>query len=339
MDMSIMKLITKTSPFIITRIIVYAIFTLIAFLFIGLMIGVSFLLFKMFGESAFFVILLMIGTISGVFGGLRFVERYFLYIVKIGHVSVITELLRTGEMPEKKNMISYGKQQVTENFGATNVAFVLDNMVKAAIRQIQRWINRVGNFLKFIPGSQYAIMVVNAVMYISLSYVDEAIMSYVFLRKSEKKEETVWKSASDGVVLYAQSWKGIIKAAVISVVFIIVFNIAIFLLFLFPLLFLSKMIAGDTPELGTLLGILAVIAATMLTTVAKRAFIDPVVTVIMIRAYQMSIRNLEPAMDLQSKLLGVSSKFKKLFNKAKEKEKEQGEGEEPYPPAEAQTQI
>ena len=51
----------------------------------------------------------------------------------------------------------------------------------------------------------------------------------------------------------------------------------------------------------------------------KWAVIDPIITVAMIRAYQINIREIEPAMDLQEKLLGVSSKFKGLFNKSNEK--------------------
>ena len=145
-------------------------------------------------------------------------------------------------------------------------------------------------------------------------------MSYIFLRKSEKREESVWKSASDGVVLYAQSWKGILKATTGSVVFIYLFNIILFLVFVFPLMFISRMISAGTPGLGTFLGFIAIIGALVLTTVMKRALIDPIVTIIMVRSYQMSIRGLEPAMDLQKKLLGVSSRFKRLFNKAKEEE-------------------
>ena len=42
-----------------------------------------------------------------------------------------------------------------------------------------------------------------------LSYIDEAIVSYIFVRKNEGLEESVWESASDGVVLYTLSWKRI----------------------------------------------------------------------------------------------------------------------------------
>jgi len=320
MDMSIMKLIRKTMPFIISRILIYGLFGLAAFIFLGIMVGIGFLLIKLFGESGIAFILVLILAFAVVYGGLRFLERYVLYMVKMGHVSVIVELLRTGEIPEGKGMVAYGKDQVTKNFGASNVAFVIDKMVHAAVRQIQRWIMRIGNIFSFIPGSRNIIGIINAIMSVSLNYIDEAIMSYIFLRKSEEREETVWKSASDGVVLYAQSWKGIIKAAIGSVVFIYLFNIIIFLAFVFPLMFISKIIASGTPGLGTILGSLAIVGAYILTTMLKRALIDPIVTIIMIRSYQMSIRGIEPAMDLQEKLLGISSRFKRLFNKAKEEE-------------------
>jgi len=274
----------------------------------------------MFGESAGVFIFVLIFAFLFVWGALRFLERYVLYLVKTGHVAVIVELLQTGKVPEDVGMVAYGKQQVTDNFGASNVAFLVDSMVHGAVRQIQRWIMRIGNVFSFIPGSKNVIGIINAIMSVSLNYIDEAIMSYIFLRKSKDKESSVWKSASDGVVLYAQSWKGILQAATGSVVFIYVFNIVMFLVFVFPLMFVSSMIASGTPGLGTFLGFLAVVGAYVLTTVLKRAVIDPVVTIIMIRSYQMSIRNLEPAIDLQQKLLGVSSRYKQLLKKAEEED-------------------
>jgi len=203
MDMSVMQLIRKTIPFFLTRIFVYGIFTLASILFLALMVGLGFLIVKLFGEGGAAFFILIIAAISVVLGVLRFVERYFLYMVKLGHVAVIAELLRNGKVPEGKGMIAYGKDSVVENFGASNVAFVVDKMIKAAIRQIQRWLFRIGNFFKFVPGSQYVIIIVNAIMTVSLSYVDEAIMSYIFLQKSKKSDESVWKSAKDCVVLYA----------------------------------------------------------------------------------------------------------------------------------------
>lgn len=205
MDIPVMKLFTRTIPFFITRILVYGVFGLVALIFLGIMVGIGFLVVKMFGESTGAFLIVMLIAFGVVYGGLKFVERYVLYIVKIGHVSVVVELLRRGKILEGKGQVAYGNEQVKQNFGTANVAFVLDNMVHTAVRQIQSWIMRVGNMFSFIPGSKNILGVINAIMSVGLSYIDEAIVSYIFVRKNEGREESVWKSASDGVVLYAQS--------------------------------------------------------------------------------------------------------------------------------------
>jgi len=94
----------------------------------------------------------------------------------------------------------------------------------------------------------------------------------------------------------------------------------VFILIALPLMFFANLLSANTPGLGSLLGWLVIIGAYILTTAVKRALIDPIVTIAMIRSYQNSIKDLEPSLDLQQKLLGVSSKFKNLFNKSKEKE-------------------
>lgn len=318
--MSVMNLFKKTVPFFIARIIVYAIFGVISLVFIGIMIGIGFLLAKLFAEGSIALILLMVMTLGGLFGGLYFVERYFLYIVKVAHISVIVELLTKGHIPEGKGQVAYGKEQVTKNFGAANVAFAMDTLIAGAVRQIQRWINRIGNMFSFIPGSKNITGIINAVMSISLNYIDEAIFSYIILRKNEGRTESAWKSGCDGVVLYAQSWKGILKTSVFAAVIVYLFDIIVFLVSVFPLLFIGKFLSRNNPDVAFLMGFLAVALAIIIMTLLKRALVDPIVTIAMIRTYQISIRGIEPSMDLQSKLLGVSSKFKKLFNKSEEAE-------------------
>lgn len=316
--MSTIQLVTKTIPFLLVRMMIYGIFAFAALLFLGVMIGIGFLLSKMFGESSAAFIVLMFITFGIIWGGLRFLEQYVLYIVKVGHISVIVELIQSGKIPEGKGQIAYGKEQVKKNFGTANVAFVLDKAVHGAVRQIQRWIMRVGDFFNFIPGIKNIIGIINAIMSVGLNYIDEAVVSYVILRRSEKREENVWKSACDGVVLYAQSWKGILKTAIGAVIFIYIFSIAIFLIFALPLMGLSKLLTVNNPEMGLFFGFIALIGAYVLTLALKRALIDPLVTISMVNSYQKSIDGVEPSMDLHQKLLGVSSKFKNLFHKSKE---------------------
>src|SRR5690625_4642194 len=123
-----MKLIRKTMPFFIARILTYLLFGLIAFVFLGIMVGIGFLLVSMFGESSGAFLIIMLFAFLVVYGGLKFLERYFLYMVKIGHVSVIVELLRTGEISEGKGQVDLGQDKVVKNCGTYNLAFLLVTM-------------------------------------------------------------------------------------------------------------------------------------------------------------------------------------------------------------------
>lgn len=316
--MSVMKLVNRTLPFLFARLAIYGLFVVAALIFLAIMIGIGFLLLKIFGESSTAFLIVMLIAFSIIYGGLRFLERYVLYMVKVAHISVVVELLKSGTIPEGKGQIAYGKEQVKQNFGSANVAFVVDKAIHGAVKQIQRWTMRVGEAFSFVPGAKNIIGILNAIMSVSLNYIDEAVVSYIILRKNEKREETVWKSASDGVVLYAQSWKGILKTATGAVVCIYAFSIITFLVFALPFMGISKLIAANTPGLGTFLSFIALVGAYVFTVAIKRALVDPIVTIAMVRTYQQSINGLEPAMDLQQKLLGVSSRFRKLFEKGKE---------------------
>ncbi|UTR10903.1 hypothetical protein MM300_00760 [Evansella sp. LMS18] len=323
--MSIPQLIMRTMPFFISRIIVYAVFGIVSMIFLGLMLGLGILLFRWFEFASGFFLIMMVGTFFAVLGILRFIERYFLYMVKVGHISVVTELLRSGKVPEGKNQISYGKDQVTKNFGSANVAFVVDKVIYGAVKQIQRWLMRIGNFLSFVPGAQRVIGIISKIMEVALRYIDEAILSYIMLRKSEMaeseegtdgEEESVWKSACDGVVLYAQSWKQISLTSAGIVVFVYILNFTVFLASVFPLMAIASAVTSNAGA-AAILGYFAIIGAYIITSMVKRAIVDPIAMIAMVRAYQLSIKAIEPSVDLQQKLLGVSSKFKELFNKSK----------------------
>lgn len=318
--MSILQLLTKTLPFLFFRIVVYGIFALVSFIFLGVILAGSIFLFNVFEFASGFFIIIIVMSFFGVLAGLRFLERYVLYMVKAGHISVLTELLRNGEVPDGKGQLNYGKEQVVNHFGSANVCFVVDKLVYKAVKQIQKWLFRIGNYFSFVPGAKNIMAIVSRVMNISLAYIDEAVLSYIMLRKKEGAEEPVWKSACDGVTMYAQGWKKVLVTAAGLVVFIYILNITVFLITVFPLMALGSAIA-DNNEAASFLGFLAIVAAYVITTAVKRALIDPVCTVAMVRSYQINIQDMEPSVDLHDKLLKVSSKFKEMFQKSKEKDK------------------
>jgi len=78
------------------------------------------------------------------------VMNYAGYLVKAGHIAVLAEAAATGKVPA--NQVQYGKDKVKERFVTSNVYFAVDKLVAGAVKEIQRGIEKVSNFLDFIPG-------------------------------------------------------------------------------------------------------------------------------------------------------------------------------------------
>jgi hypothetical protein len=132
-----------------------------------------------------------------------------MYLIKAGHVSVVTYYMVNGTLPEE-GQIEYAKRVVKKNFVATNVGFGFDNIVRGATNQALSVIGNVEDFLSFIPGIGTIMGLVKFFIKTVTNYVDEAVMAYIFLKDNE---ENVWKKTADGLVLYVQNWKSIFKAS------------------------------------------------------------------------------------------------------------------------------
>src|SRR5690606_38081272 len=120
---------------------------------------------------------------GGIFGfglvslALYWVREYILYIVKAGHIAVMVHLIEGREVPGGQNQIAYARAVVTERFAEANVLFVLDQLVKGVVGAITGLIGGVAAFLP-IPGLQGVVKFINAVIRMSVNYVDEIILAY-----------------------------------------------------------------------------------------------------------------------------------------------------------------
>lgn len=148
---SVKSALKATAPFIAVRSLVYLVTTsimVVSIILALLMAGV--------GQGFGMIIggFLVLGSIIFT----KWVERYILYLIKAGHIFAITEYIRTGQAPQTekgyKNILAFGTETVKNNFGATNVAFVADTLISKAVKQIMRFLNRIGSFLSFIPGAE-----------------------------------------------------------------------------------------------------------------------------------------------------------------------------------------
>jgi len=182
------------------------------------------------------------------------------------------------------------------------------------VRQILRWLVRLGSFLNFLPGANFVLGFVYRVLRLAGNYIDEAVLSYILLHE----DQNVWRAAADGVVLYAQSWKKILWRAVGVVLAVMTGWLVVFLVSFLALLPLASLVGRNKPGLPLFLGFVALVAAWLIANVVRWALVDPFATVAMIVAYNEAVREQTPSYDLYSTLAGVSRKFRELEQKARQ---------------------
>jgi hypothetical protein len=250
---------------------------------------------------------------GGLFAILRLAKRYFLYMIKVAHISAITEYLTKGKVPAKAKgfggVIAYGKEVIKNNFGTANVAFVADALIAGATRQIMRWLNKVQSLFAFIPGAKGVLQFLNFVLATALNYIDEAILSYIFSKKNETGN--VFKKACDGLSYYAQSWKSMLKGALKVSIFIWLLRIVGFLVFF--IIFTAIGVALFSSMVANFFGL---ILAWIVLYTLEAIIVVPYSTCIMIKDFNQAIKGKALKRDLHGTLCKVSRKFKSLFQKS-----------------------
>src|SRR5690606_21155860 len=181
----------RTWPFILLRMIVYFGITLAYVAATGMGAGVGWGVGHIFSEggpeaAAFYGGLAGFALVS-VF--VYWVREYILYIVKAGHIAVMVHLIDGQPVPEGQGQIAYARREVTDRFMEANALFVLDQLVKGAIRAITALIGGIAAFLP-IPGLHGVARFINTVIRLSLTYVDEIILGYNIRLKSDSPFET-----------------------------------------------------------------------------------------------------------------------------------------------------
>lgn len=233
----------------------------------------------------------------------RFAMSYVGYLIKAGHVAVIAEAISSGAIPE--NQFEWGKNAVKSRFAMSNVYFVIDRLVSGAVRQLQNGVENIASLFDSIPGISSVAAFVKLFIGVALGYIDECCLGYCFLQK----DEGAFKSSCDGVVIYFQNAKQLLKNAlkVAAVVMLTTLVALVIPAALFLLLFKA---IGWSP-------LAAVILAVFVAAFVRSAFIDSYIMIDMMKHYMDVVPETEISFDLYGKLCRLSGKFKKLFEKAK----------------------
>lgn len=299
------SLVTRTTPFLLFNLAIYGGFfvAIVAWLAVFGGLGVLFA-----GRVDFLALIFFMIAVFGPGGILMFARRYLLYLVKGAHIAVITKLLVDGRLPEGANQISYGRDVVTKYFKEVSVLFVLNRMVDRIVKRFTRRFVRIVDWLPLGGGATKVARWAAAIVNRSLSYVDQAIISYAIARD----EPNIWKSARQGIILYAQAYPPILTTAVKVWLMGRAFFVALLLIFGIPgVLLLLAFPAGW-------LQILVIVGVLVLSSLMVQAVFEPFATAYTVLTYHHATRGLQvdPAWD--ERLKSVSGEFKKLAGRARE---------------------
>lgn len=286
-----------TMKFVLLKLAMGAGITLAAIILFALMM----LFGSLFGSGGVaFMLLLWLAFVAGIY---HLAMHYFGYLLKAGHVAVIAEAVTTGKIPE--NQFEFGKAAVQSRFAASSIYFVVDNLVSGAVRQLQKTVGKIGGALDAIPGMSQITSILQTFIGIALGYVDECCLGYCFL----KKDEGAFKASCDGVVIYFQNVKKLLKDAAVTTLIVIAGTAAAWILPLVVFALIFKALSWSM--------FAAVVLALLVAMVIKSAFIDSFMLVKMMVSYVEVAPSTEITFDLYEKLSKLSSKFKELFGKAK----------------------
>lgn len=311
------RLFSGTMPFMLAKLALGGIMVLVLTLLFALLMWIG----SLFGEGGMFVALLLW---AGSIGAVRFAFMHYAgYLVKAGHIAVIAEACKRGKLP--KDQVKYGAKRVKERFLTANIYFAVDKLISGAVQQIHKKIDRAGNKLNFIPGMEYIEGIAKFFVSISLGYIDECCLGWTFYNR----QQGAFRSAADGVVIYAQNWKVLLKSAAMTMLKTLLLLALIALAAFVPVGLIFKAL-GWSP-------LAAFILACLIAWTVKFAFIDSYIMIQMMGSYMKVAPQTKLAFDLYATLSNISSSFKELYEKGR---KERG-GSRPQsaPVPQAQTPL
>lgn len=234
-----------------------------------------------------------------------FVARYALYLIKCGHVAVLTELMVNGKIGNgAEGMFSYGRRVVKDRFMQVNVLFAMDQLVDGVVRTFNRTLDWVANLLP-IPGMQGLMNVVKAILFSASTYLDETIFSYILARG----EANPWRGGQEGLIYYCQNAKPVLKTAIWVVVLDKVLSVVLWGLMLLPALLVTHFIGGAAAGWSIFIAVL--FAAN-----ARSAFLQPLFLVMVMTTFHVSAENQPINTEWDARLTALSGKFKQLKDKA-----------------------
>jgi hypothetical protein len=219
-------------------------------------------------------------------------------------LAVVVEILQRGTLPDGVNQLSWGRDQVLARFGAVSVLFLVDELVKGVVSAITAV---AMSFASWIPGNSLRGItnMIKRIVEYAANYVDEAILARAF----QYKDEDIWKTAREGVVLYGMVWKPLlVNAVALMVLSYVPFFLALLLLAAPMALFMSMF--------SFVWGGMGLILVLILGILIKIAVGDSYAMIAMVAAYQRETAGLIPDQRVEKRIARASEQFRTIQEKA-----------------------
>lgn len=299
--------VLRSWPFLLVRIALYAVISLTYLFLMGAGAGVGYGVGHVSSDPGTPAFGAVVGGVVG-FGAawflLRLLAEYILYVVKAGHVAVLLRLLEGKDVPSAAEQISYARSVVEARFGEASTLFVMDQLIKAALRTISRLLGGIAMLLP-IPGLRGLFAFLNMVLAMALTYADEVVLAY----NIRSGVNDPWETSRRGLVLYAQNGRNILKNAFWLSLIVWGIGIVVFVVMLSP----AATIVYSMP--GQFAG-WSFVAAIVLAWGFVAAVVEPFAIACLMQAYFKAIEGQEPDPEWDARLSNASRQFREIKDRA-----------------------
>ncbi|WP_436639674.1 hypothetical protein [Microbaculum sp. FT89] len=300
------SLMVRTMPFIVLRGAIYFGAALAYVVVTGAGAGIGYGV-GAFGEPDFQAQTTFWGAIGGfgVVGAIMYWAReYILYLAKAGHIAVLVELISGRELPAGRSQITHATAVVKERFAQASLLFAIDQIVKGVIRAISVLVRGILSFIP-IQGVKQLMTIVEAFLRVAVGFVDEVILAHMI----RSGQANPWESAREGLVLYGQNYKVMLKNAAWLTLFVYGLSALVFVLMLAPAAGVVYLMPGNWSAGGF---VFALIFAWSV----KAAIFEPFAIACLMQVYFRTTEGQTPDPEWDARLEQMSKKFRQLKEKA-----------------------
>ena len=239
----------------------------------------------------------------------RVVVRYFLYLLKMGHIAVLTDLITKGRVGNgNEGMFAYGKRIVVARFGEIAGLFGVHVLIDGVVGVFNRSLDWVSEIVP-IPGLNSVVALVKAVLRAATRTIAETVFSYNVARG----DANVFRSSKDGLVYYAQNSREILKTSLLVVVLERVLWFAVFVVVFVP----SLLVAYSLPTAwGGWLPVTAVVAGLLYAGNVRDAILRPLFLTMVMLKFHKTIQGQPINAEWDQRLASISRGFQELAQKA-----------------------